>query len=195
MRLTVCAAWERGRRRRIVGPRRAIVSIMEQIWAPWRMAYINADSPNDQGCFLCTMPQQRDDEANLIAARGERCFVILNRFPYNNGHLMIAPYQHVPTIEHLDVASLTEMMTLAQRCLAALRTAMHPDGFNMGINQGKVAGAGLADHVHFHVVPRWNGDTNFMPVLADVKVMPDVLQNTYRQIRDALEPLLRSAHP
>ncbi|GAC1459902.1 MAG: HIT domain-containing protein [Ktedonobacterales bacterium] len=166
---------------------------MEHIWAPWRMAYINADSPKDEGCFLCTMPQQRDDEANLIAARGERCFVILNRFPYNNGHLMVAPYQHVPTIEHLDAASLTEMMTLAQQCLAALRTAMHPDGFNMGINQGKVAGAGLADHVHFHIVPRWNGDTNFMPVLADVKVMPDLLQNTYRQIRDALEPLLRLA--
>lgn len=157
------------------------------------MAYINADSPKDEGCFLCTMPQQRDDAANLIAARGERCFVILNRFPYNNGHLMVAPYQHVPTIEHLDAASLTEMMTLAQQCLAALRTSMHPDGFNMGINQGKVAGAGLADHVHFHIVPRWNGDTNFMPVLADVKVMPDLLQNTYRQIRDALEPLLRSA--
>jgi ATP adenylyltransferase len=156
------------------------------------MAYIGrAASAEDEGCFLCAKTQQQDDEANLILARGERGFVIMNLYPYNSGHLMIAPYRHVPSIEDVDASTLTELMVLAQRCLAALRTALHPDGFNLGINQGKVAGAGLADHVHLHIVPRWNGDTNFMPVLADVKVMPDLLQNTYRKIHAALAPLMR----
>jgi ATP adenylyltransferase len=160
------------------------------------MAYIGRDtSQDDEGCFLCAKSRQQDDEANLILARGTRGFVIMNLYPYNSGHLMIAPYAHVPSIEELDAPTLTELMVLAQRCLAALRTALHPDGFNLGFNLGKVAGAGLADHVHLHVVPRWNGDTNFMPVLADVKVMPDLLQNTYRQIRAALTPLMEPAEP
>lgn len=164
---------------------------MEHLWAPWRMAYIKGEGPtDDEGCFLCAYPRRGDDATTLIVARGERCFVILNRYPYNLGHLMIAPYAHLPTIEELEAPVLTEMMVLAQRCLAALRAAMRPDGFNMGINQGRVAGAGVADHVHFHVVPRWNGDTNFMPVLADVKVMPDLMENTYTQVRAALQPLM-----
>jgi ATP adenylyltransferase len=163
---------------------------MEHIWAPWRMAYINREGPKDEGCFLCTAPQRQDDEHTYILARGERCFVILNQFPYNPGHLMIAPYEHVPTIEELKPPALTEMMVLAQRSLAALRTAMTPDGYNMGINQGRVAGAGVVDHVHYHVVPRWNGDTNFMPVLADVKIMPELLDSTYRKVREALLPLM-----
>jgi ATP adenylyltransferase len=154
------------------------------------MAYIEADGEKDSGCIFCKKPAERRDEENLILARGERCFVLMNLFPYNNGHLMIAPYAHVPTIEDLDPATLTELMTTAQRCLAALRAAMRPQGFNMGINQGTVAGAGIADHVHFHLVPRWNGDTNFMPVLADVKVMPDFLQHTYAQLREHLLPLM-----
>ena len=108
--------------------------------------------------------------------------MMLNRYPYNNGHLMIAPYQHVGSIEQLDAATLAELMAQAQLALRALSLAMNPDGFNMGINQGKVAGAGFDEHVHFHVVPRWNGDTNFMPVLADTKVMPDFLENTRKQI-------------
>ncbi|HEX6542816.1 MAG TPA: HIT domain-containing protein [Ktedonobacterales bacterium] len=156
---------------------------MEHLWAPWRMAYINADDEKEQGCIFCVKPQQDRDEENLVLYRGERCFVLMNLFPYNNGHLMIAPYAHVPDIEHLDAETLTEMMLTAQKSLAALRAAMRPNGFNMGINQGTVAGAGIADHVHLHVVPRWNGDTNFMPVLADTKVMPDFLQNTYRQLK------------
>ncbi len=169
---------------------------MDYLWAPWRMAYIQRDSAHDdEGCFLCVKPQQQDDAANLIVARGALCFVVMNLFPYNNGHLMVAPYAHVPTIEALNIPALMEMMTLTQRCLAALRAAMRPDGFNMGINQGKVAGAGVEEHVHFHIVPRWSGDTNFMPVLADVKVMPDLLQNTYRQIRAALDPLMAPDAP
>jgi ATP adenylyltransferase len=147
------------------------------------MAYIDPADKREQGCIFCVKPEQENDEENLLLYRGERCFVLMNLFPYNNGHLMIAPYAHVPDIEHLDAETLTEMMLTAQKSLAALRAAMRPDGFNMGINQGTVAGAGIADHVHFHVVPRWNGDTNFMPVLAETKVMPDYLQNTYRQLK------------
>lgn len=156
------------------------------------MAYINREDARDKGCFLCVDPQGQDDEKTLILARGERCFVILNRFPYNPGHLMIAPFAHLPTIEELDAPTLGEMMALAQKCLAALRAAMNPDGYNMGINQGHVAGAGVADHVHMHMVPRWNGDTNFMPVLADVKVIPEMLENTYSKVRAQLLPLMKS---
>lgn len=159
---------------------------MEHLWAPWRMAYIDSGGKPD-GCIFCgkATAEAEQDEENLVVHRGPRCFVLMNLFPYNNGHLMIAPYAHVPTIEELDAETLTEMMTTAQQALTALRNAIHPDGFNMGINQGTVAGAGIADHVHFHVVPRWNGDTNFMPVLGNTKVMPDYIENTARQIRDA----------
>lgn len=161
---------------------------MEHLWAPWRMAYIQAGDKTD-GCIFCSHPAQGRDEDYYILHRSEHCFVILNIFPYNNGHLMIAPYQHAPSIEELDAATLTDLMTTAQLCLRAFHAAMQPDGFNMGINQGKVAGAGIAGHVHFHIVPRWNGDTNFMPVLADVKVMPDYLSNTYQQLRQALRSI------
>ena len=113
--------------------------------------------------------------------------MMLNLYPYNNGHLMIAPYQHEGTIEKLDAETLAELMEQAQLALRALRLAMTPDGFNMGINQGKVAGAGFADHVHFHIVPRWNGDTNFMPVIADIKVMPEHLDSVYQKLKQALE--------
>lgn len=165
---------------------------MRQLWAPWRMAYIGADA-STAGCVFCEKASSTDDESNFVLLRGERCFALMNIFPYNNGHLMIAPYAHLPTILELDPATLTEMMTMAQRCVRACQEAMGAQGFNMGINQGGVAGAGIADHIHMHVVPRWGGDTNFMPVLADVKVMPDLLENSYRQIRSAL--LAQSEEP
>ena len=157
---------------------------MDHLWAPWRVTYINSREKKPDACIFCDKAAQHQDDENLIVYRGPGCFVLLNLFPYNNGHLMIAPYAHVPSIEDLDTAQLSEVMVTAQKALAALRGAMHPHGFNMGINQGLVAGAGIADHVHFHIVPRWEGDTNFMPVLADTKVMPDFLRNTLRQIRD-----------
>lgn len=160
---------------------------MEQLWAPWRMTYIAPKTPQSQECIFCSKPAEHRDAENYILYRGERCFMLLNLYPYNNGHLMIAPYQHVGSIELLDAETLTEMMAQAQLALAALRKAMNPDGFNMGINQGKVAGAGFADHVHMHVVPRWEGDTNFMPVLADVKVMPEHLEIVYQQLKQAIE--------
>lgn len=114
---------------------------------------------------------------------------MLNRYPYNNGHLMIAPYQHVGSIEKLDAATLAELMAQAQLALRTLRRVMKPDGFNMGINEGKIAGAGFADHTHFHIVPRWNGDTNFMPVIADIKVIPEHLDIVYQKLKDALEEI------
>ena len=115
--------------------------------------------------------------------------MMLNLYPYNNGHLMIAPYQHVETIEKLDAATLVELMAQAQLALRALRLVMTPDGFNMGINEGKVAGAGYAEHMHFHIVPRWSGDTNFMPVIADIKVIPEHLDIVYQKLKQALESI------
>jgi ATP adenylyltransferase len=159
---------------------------MRHLWAPWRMAYIQDDNERPAGCIFCVKAAEDHDDENLIVLRSASCFALLNLFPYNNGHLMIAPYQHVPSISDLDPATLTDLMMTAQRCLAALQAAMNPQGYNMGINQGAAAGAGIADHVHFHVVPRWIGDTNFMPVLADIKVMPEYLQTTLRQLRAKL---------
>ncbi len=155
------------------------------------MNYIAPKTPQSQTCIFCAKPAEQRDAENYLLYRGERCFMLLNLYPYNNGHLMVAPYQHVGSIEQLDAQTLAELMAQAQLALRILRKAMNPDGFNMGINQGKVAGAGFADHVHLHVVPRWNGDTNFMPILAEVKVMPDFLENTYRQLKQALEDVLQ----
>jgi len=151
------------------------------------MAFIQPETPPPPGCIFCTQPAaQRDDEYHILY-RGEHCFMMLNKYPYNNGHLMVAPFQHVGQLEKLDAATLADLMGQAQLALKAIGHVMHPDGFNMGFNQGKVAGAGFAEHIHFHIVPRWNGDTNFMPVIADVKVMPDYLDNVYRQLKDALQ--------
>ncbi|MGQ9682853.1 MAG: HIT family protein [Anaerolineae bacterium] len=157
---------------------------MKRLWSPWRMQYLDQERP--QGCLFCVKLAEGLDEANLIALRGKSAFVMLNRYPYNAGHLMVVPYAHVPSIEDLPAEVLTEMMLLANRCLRALRVTMKPDAFNIGANLGHAAGAGIADHVHLHVVPRWEGDTNFMPVLADVRVVPEMLADTYRRIRAAL---------
>ncbi len=162
---------------------------MENLWAPWRMAFIAPKTPQPQVCIFCTQPAAYRDAEHYILYRGTLCFMMLNLYPYNSGHLMIAPYQHVANVEDLDVETLAELMEQVQLALRALRMVMKPDGFNMGINQGKVAGAGFADHMHFHIVPRWNGDTNFMPVIADIKVMPEHLDSVYQQLKQALETL------
>ncbi len=159
---------------------------MENLWAPWRMAYIAPQGEPSNECIFCTKPAAHDDAANHILYRGEHCFMLMNLYPYNNGHLMIAPYQHVPSISDLEAATLAELMAQTQLALRALRHLMSPDGFNLGINEGKVAGAGFAGHVHLHIVPRWLGDTNFMPVIADVKVIPEHLDRTYRQLKEAI---------
>jgi ATP adenylyltransferase len=160
---------------------------MKQLWSPWRLEYLTA--PRQEGCIFCHAIAGDDDRENLVLWRGEHAFLILNRYPYNNGHLMVVPYDHLPTFEALDAATLTELMLLTNRALAALRWAMAPDGFNLGANLGHVAGAGVADHVHLHVVPRWGGDTNFMPVVGDMRVVPQTWWQTYDQVRAALEEL------
>lgn len=163
-----------------------------RLWAPWRLDYIKGPKPEE--CIFCTKPELGDDRAAHIVERGERCFTMLNAYPYNNGHLMVSPYEHVPSIEALDDAALLELMTTARRGIAALRDAYGPEGFNMGINQGKIAGAGFDEHVHLHVVPRWAADTNFMPVIASARVLPESLDASYEAVRSALARL-REAEP
>lgn len=158
------------------------------------MTYIGGDTAS-HGCIFCEKVAESDDEKNLILVRGETCFALMNLYPYNTGHLMIAPYAHVPSIQQMSVESLTEMMTLSQRLLGALQEALGAQGFNLGINQGAVAGAGIVDHAHLHIVPRWSGDTNFMPVLADVKVMPEFLESTYHKIRAQLHAAPPAGEP
>lgn len=150
---------------------------METLWAPWRIGYVTAEKPS--GCIFCLRPAEREDRQNLILFRGTFCFVVLNLYPYNNGHLMVVPYDHLSSVEDLPAETGAELMALTQRSVGVLRSALHPAAFNIGINQGVVAGAGIADHIHMHVVPRWLGDTNFMPVLAETRVMPQSLENCY----------------
>lgn len=163
---------------------------MDRLYAPWRIAYIEQPqklNTSETGCVFCDAATSTDDVANLIVHRGESAFVILNKFPYNNGHLMVVPYQHIAKLTELSEAATAELLALAKAAQAALDKAMHPQGYNLGMNLGTAAGAGIADHLHLHVVPRWNGDTNFMPVLTDVKVMPDSLEHSCRLVRDAWE--------
>ena len=157
-----------------------------RIWAPWRLAYVtDASKDNEEECIFCAKPREDDDEANLIVHRGESCFVILNLFPYTNGHLMIAPYEHLGRLQELAPETTAEMMGLAQRAMTGLERTYKPHGYNIGFNQGRVAGAGFEHHIHMHVVPRWGGDTNFMPVIADTKVMPETLEQSYEALKGA----------
>lgn len=156
------------------------------MWSPWRMSYVTAGAERGgpTGCVFCDLPASGDDRGAYILHRGALCFVIMNLYPYNNGHLMVIPFRHVDSITALDAGTLTEMMTLTQRAQGVIQERMHPQGFNLGMNQGRAGGAGIAEHVHLHVVPRWAGDTNFMPVVGDVRVMPQHLDETY----DLLQP-------
>ena len=167
------------------GGRGAESTPREIMWSPWRMSYVTADkTPTADGaCVFCDLPAQGDDEAAYILYRGRRAFVIMNLYPYNNGHLMVIPYAHVDTLTALDEPTLTEMMVLTQRAQTVIQERMHPQGFNLGMNQGRAGGAGIAEHVHLHVVPRWAGDTNFMPVVGDVRVMPQHLDETFALLR------------
>jgi ATP adenylyltransferase len=153
-----------------------------RLMAPWRWKYIESDKTSE--CIFCTKPEASDDEG-LIVHRGDRCFVILNAFPYTNGHVMVAPFEHAGRLQDLDPATAEELIRLTQRSLAALDQAYRPQGYNVGANLGAVAGAGVEDHVHMHVVPRGKGDTNFMPVVGDVRVLPEELTDTLRKVRSA----------
>jgi len=158
---------------------------LKVIWAPWRIRYI--EMPKPKTCFLCDAIKSKDDRKHYVIYRGSKCFIIMNLFPYNPGHLMIAPYRHVPSIEDLNNDELFDLMVLTRLSLKILRKAFNPHGFNIGVNIGNVAGAGVEEHVHVHVVPRWSGDTNFMPLLADVKVIPQALEETYRKLKNVLK--------
>lgn len=150
---------------------------MEHLWAPWRIGYILREK--ETGCFLCRKPQAATDAANHILIRDRTCFALLNTYPYNAGHLMVAPYKHTSELDDLTEQELADLMTLTRRCKQVLARALKPDGFNIGINLGRAAGAGVEDHVHIHIVPRWNGDTNFMTVTGDLRVVPQALDEMY----------------
>jgi len=158
---------------------------MEIKWTPWRMAYIKGTK--EEGCPLCRAAAEPDRPESLVVYRARFCYALLNLYPYNNGHLMIAPYAHLGDLAGLDTETAAEMMALAQRSVRALRRAMNPHGFNIGINLGKVAGAGIADHVHMHVVPRWQGDNNFMAVVSGTKMIPELLEETCALLRQAFQ--------
>jgi ATP adenylyltransferase len=157
--------------------------VLRQLWAPWRLEYIQSADQQD-GCIFCGA-QDLDDAAGLVVHRGERAFVLLNRYPYASGHLMVAPYRHEGEFGGLGAEEAVEIHRLAGTAVAVLGEVMAPQGFNLGWNLGRIAGAGIVDHVHQHVVPRWAGDTNFMPVLADIKVMPEALESTRRKLAEA----------
>ncbi len=161
---------------------------MQHLWAPWRMDYIQgqAGRPPDGECVFCWAARQAEDgPENLVVVRGRHNYVILNRFPYTGGHLMVVPYAHVADLTALSAAARAEMMDLASEAVAILRAEYRPQGFNLGMNLGRVAGAGIAEHVHLHVVPRWAGDTNFMTTVGQVRVLPEALEQTYARLRAA----------
>ncbi|TET33618.1 MAG: HIT domain-containing protein [Anaerolineales bacterium] len=155
---------------------------MKHLWAPWRMDYIQ-ESSHEEGCLFCSLLAQEDGPGNLILHRGQNVFVVLNRYPYTNGHMMVVPFTHEHSLEGLDDKTLLEMLSLASDALGVLRDAYNADGFNLGANIGEAAGAGVKEHVHLHVVPRWTGDTNFMATTAETRVLPEALEVTYQALR------------
>ena len=159
---------------------------MDSLHAPWRIEYILAPKPVLDESLFTRIAQSSDDEANLVIARDKTCYALLNRYPYVGGHLMIVPYKQTADLTGLTEQELADLMLLTRRCQAALTKIMRPDGFNLGINLGKCAGAGIIEHLHIHVVPRWNGDTNFMPIIANVGVLPQALTEVAAKLREAL---------
>jgi ATP adenylyltransferase len=159
---------------------------MDILHAPWRIDYILAPKPPGSDDLFVRIAQSSDDEANHVVAREKTCFALLNTYPYSGGHLMVVPYKQAADLNDLTDEELTGLMTLLRRCQNALSAVMRPDGFNIGINLGKVAGAGILGHLHIHIVPRWNGDTNFMPVLANTHVLPEALRDIAAKLRAAL---------
>ena len=160
---------------------------MNKLWAPWRMKYIKGIDKKDEGCVFCIKPQQADDKKNFILLRGKHSFIILNAFPYSNGHLLIVPFLHTSELDMLNEQVSMELWRHILLCKNVLKKASNPDGFNIGINVGRPAGAGIDQHVHIHIVPRWNGDTNFMTVLDETRVISEGLRDTY----DSLLPFFK----
>jgi ATP adenylyltransferase len=158
---------------------------MDYLWTPWRYAYVST-AEKAQGCVFCNAVNAGGDEKNLIVHRGQRCFVILNAYPYTPGHVMIVPYEHVDELQKLPPEAATEMMALAQRMETVLRELYHPDGINLGMNIGKAAGAGIAGHIHMHVLPRWVADANFLSVVGETRILPETLEETWKRMTKAL---------
>ena len=156
------------------------------LWAPWRIEYIT-DTTQNEGCVFCERIAGETDRKNLIVYRGETAFVIMNKYPYNNGHLLIVPYQHTSDMGALKDSERLELFQLLERSQAVLSKTMHPQGFNIGMNVGRLAGAGIVEHLHFHVVPRWGGDTNFMPIVGHTKVISEALEKTCERLAEAFE--------
>jgi ATP adenylyltransferase len=156
---------------------------MNHIWSPWRMKYIENHEGKEEGCVFCNAHARQDSAANLIAYRSSHAFVILNRYPYTSGHLMVIPFKHVASLEELDPATRADMMELTSQSISVLQKIYHPQGFNMGANIGQAAGAGLPGHIHIHIVPRWGGDTNFMSTLGETRVLPEALEDTYLRVQ------------
>lgn len=161
---------------------------MKYLWAPWRMDYILEGK--QKSCIFCKKPKERKDKENLILYQNQYAFVMMNKFPYNNGHLMVIPKRHCLDLEQLDDKEFRELSHLLKSSTQILKRSLHPHGFNIGINIGKVGGAG-EEHIHFHIVPRWTGDTNFMPVLSETKIIPEYLEETYQKLHFAFKGLLK----
>jgi ATP adenylyltransferase len=160
----------------------------ERLWAPWRFEYVTtAAKPSPGGCIFVELPAASDDRENLILYRGERAFVMLNAFPYTNGHLMVAPFRHTPNVEDLDDDESAEVARLIKRAVGWIKKAYSPDGFNIGANIGSAGGAGIPSHVHWHIVPRWSGDTNFMTTVGDVRVLPQALPDSFDLLKRIIE--------
>ncbi len=166
---------------------------MSHLWTPWRMAYIRGEKKPVEGCVFCKKVNGNDDEEHIIA-RSQYVYVTLNLYPYNNGHLMIVPYEHVSSQEALPIEVLTDLMVTINKALATLRAAYNPQAFKLGANIGTAAGAGIAEHYHFHIVPRWNGDSNFMGVVGSTRVIPDTLDNTYKELKAHWQQLFGEEH-
>ncbi len=164
---------------------------MERMWAPWRIEYIM--QPKTDKCILCEIPRddRKRDRDNLLLHRGEKAFILMNKYPYNNGHLMIAPYRHIPTPIELEQDEVLEMHMLLKLSIKTLDKVMKPHGYNIGANLGRAAGAGIEEHYHVHIVPRWVGDTNFMPILANTKVMVEYLLDTYDKLKKGMNEVIK----
>ncbi len=165
---------------------------MDYLWSPWRYTYVSSASPADSisgqdSCLFCRIASESNDARNYVVLRADRSLIVLNRYPYTTGHVMIAPYAHVATLEEAEAATLEEMMRLAQRAEKALRLVYRPSGLNLGFNIGESAGAGIAGHIHMHVLPRWAGDTSFITTVGETRVLPETLETTYEKLREALQ--------
>jgi ATP adenylyltransferase len=159
---------------------------MDYLWTPWRYAYVAAAQRTD-GCIFCVAPKENDDEKMLIVHRGRHCFVILNAFPYTPGHVLVVPYAHLDELQKLPAEAASEMMALSQRMETVLRELYKPDGINLGMNIGKAAGAGIAGHIHMHVLPRWVADSNFVSVIGETRILPETLDVTWKRMTEAMK--------